>query len=233
MTTARIPTLDQYWEGLAANLPSFSPEEQSVAVTLYRELAKGQAVDAAQLGRALGVSAAEGRALLARDSIKAFVYSDDQGRVLGFGGLAVGEMQHRFEVDGRILWTWCAWDSLFIPEILGKPARVTSPDPENGAVIRLLVSPDGIESAEPGDAVVSFVLPDAHDFQTSAANVMATFCHFVFFFTSRSSGERWMTKHPGTFLYSLQEAFTLAKRLNAKNFGRELARQASSVTAIQ
>jgi len=233
MTTARIPTLDQYWEGLAANLPSFSPEEQSVAVTLYRELAKGQAVDAAQLGRALGVSAAEGRALLARDSIKAFVYSDDQGRVLGFGGLAVGQMQHRFEVDGRILWTWCAWDSLFIPEILGKPARVTSPDPENGAVIRLLVSPDGIESAEPGDAVVSFVLPDAHDFQTSAANVMATFCHFVFFFTSRSSGERWMTKHPGTFLYSLQEAFTLAKRLNAKNFGRELARQASSVTAIQ
>ena len=233
MTTTKIPTLDQYWEGLAANLPSFSPEEQSVAVTLYRELAKGQAVDAAQLGRALGVSAVEGRALLAQDSIKAFVYSDDQGRVLGFGGLAVGQMQHRFEVDGRTLWTWCAWDSLFIPEILGKPARVTSPDPENGEVIRLLVSPDGIESAEPGDAVVSFVLPDAHDFQTSAANVMASFCHFVFFFTSRSSGERWMTKHPGTFLYSLQEAFALAKRLNAKNFRRELARQASSVTAIQ
>ena len=233
MTTAKIPTLDQYWEGLAANLPSFSPEEQSVAVTLYRELAKGQAVDAAQLGRVLGVSAAEGRALLARDSIRAFVYSDDQGRVLGFGGLAVGQMQHRFEVDSRTLWTWCAWDSLFIPEILGKPARVTSADPENGEVIRLLVSPDGIESAEPGDAVVSFVLPDAHDFQTSAANVMANFCHFVFFFTSRSSGERWMTKHPGTFLYSLQEAFALAKRLNAKNFGRELARQASSVTAIQ
>ena len=33
MTTAKIPALDQYWEGLAANLPSFSPEEQSVAVT--------------------------------------------------------------------------------------------------------------------------------------------------------------------------------------------------------
>ena len=93
MTIAKIPTLDQYWEGLVANLPSFSPEEQSVAVTLYRELAKGQAVDAAQLGRALGVSAVEGRALLARDSINAFVYSDDQGRVLGFGGLAVGQMQ--------------------------------------------------------------------------------------------------------------------------------------------
>ncbi len=233
MTTTEIPTLDQYWEGLAPDLPLFSPEEQRVAVTLYRELAKGQAVDAAQLGRALSVSPAEGRALLARDTIRAFVYADDQGRVLGFGGLAAARMHHRFEVDGRTLWTWCAWDSLFIPEILGKSARVTSPDPENGEVVRLLVSPDRIESAEPEDAVVSFLLPDAHDFHTSAANVMAKFCHFVFFFTSRSSGESWMAKHPGTFLYSLDEAFVLAKRLNAKNLGPELPRRASSAAAIQ
>ena len=199
---------------------------------LYRELAKGQAVDATQLGRALGVSPAEGRGLLARDSIKAFVYADDQGRVLGFGGLAAAAMHHRFEVVGLTLGTWCAWDSLFIPEILGKPARVASPDPENGEVVRLLVSPDRIESAEPEDAVVSFPLPDAHDFDTSAANVMAKFCHFVFFFTSRSSGERWTAKHPGTFLYSLDEAFALAKRLNARNLGPELARRASSAVAI-
>ena len=234
MTTTKIPTLDQYWEGLAAHLPLFSPEEeQRGAVALYREVAKGQAVDAAQLGRALGVSPAEGRALLARDSIKAFVYADDQGRVLGFGGLAAVPMHHRFEVDGRTLWTWCAWDSLFIPEILGKPARVTSPDPENGELVRLLVSPDRIESAEPEDAVVSFLLPDARDFRTSAANVIAKFCHFVFFFTSRSSDERWMAKHPGTFLYSLDEAFALAKRWNARNFGPELARRASPAAAIR
>lgn len=233
MTTTKIPPLDQYWEGLAAKLPLFSPEEQGAAVALYRELAKGQAVDAAQLGRALGVSPAEGRALLELDSIKAFVYPDDQGRVLGFGGLATAPMHHRFEVDGRTLWTWCAWDGLFIPEILGRPARVTSPDPENGKVVWLLVSADRIESAEPEDAVVSFLLPGAHDFDTSAANVMAKFCHFVFFFASRSSGERWVAKHPGTFLYSVDEAFALAKRLNAKNFGAELARRASSVAAIQ
>src|SRR5205809_5207190 len=44
------------WEALANYLPTFSPEDQRVAVTLYRELAKGQPVDAAQLGRALGVA---------------------------------------------------------------------------------------------------------------------------------------------------------------------------------
>src|SRR5713226_8745873 len=232
MTRTNTPTVDEYWEALAKHLPTFSPEDQRAAVTLYRELAKGQPVDAAQLGRALGVPPAKARAFLNRDSIKVFIYPDDEGRVLGFGGLAAAPMHHRFEVDGRALWTWCAWDSLFIPEILGKQARVTSPDPENGELVQLLVSPDRIESAEPKDAVVSFLLPGANDFDTSAANVMAKFCHFVFFFTSRSSGERWMAKHPGTFLYSPDEAFALAKRLNARNFGPELTRRASSAAVM-
>lgn len=225
MTRTNTPTIDQYFEALARQLPTFSPEEQRVAVTLYGELAKGQPVDAAQLGRALGVAPAKARGLLDRDSIKVFIYPDDQGRVLGFGGLAAAPMHHRLEVDGRTLWTWCAWDSLFIPEVLGQRARVASPDPETGEPVHLVVTPDEIESAAPAKAVVSFLLPDVGDFDTSAANVMATFCHFVFFFASRASGERWVAKRPGTFLVSLDEAFALAKRLNARNFGPELTRR--------
>ena len=118
MKTSSVPTPGQYWERLANELPHFSPEDQRTAVTLYRELAKGQAVDADQMAQALGVSPDEARALLAKDSIRALVYPDDKGRVLGFGGLAAAQMQHRFDVRGRTLWTWCAWDSLFIPEIL-------------------------------------------------------------------------------------------------------------------
>lgn len=227
-TTTTRPTVEQYWERLEPSVLTFSPEEQRAAIALYRELAKGQPVDSAQLGRALGVSPEDAQALLSRDAIRVFIYPDDQGRVLGFGGLAAAPMHHRFEVDGRALATWCAWDSLFIPEILGRPARVTSPDPETGEVVRLIVSPDRIESAEPQGAVVSFMLPEPGDFSTSATNVMASFCHYVFFFASRSSGDRWAAKHPGTFLYSLEEAFQLAKRLNARNFGPELARRAAS-----
>jgi hypothetical protein len=54
----------------------------------------------------------------------------------------------------------------------------------------LVVTPDQIASAEPPGAVVSFILPDAQVFDTTAANVMAKFCHFVFFFASRLSGEQ-------------------------------------------
>jgi alkylmercury lyase len=219
----KAPGLDEYWGKLEPHLPSYSPEEQRAAVTLYRELAKGKAVDADQLARGLGVSSEESRALLERDAIKSFVYPDEKGRVLGFGGLAAAPMHHRFEVGGRILWTWCAWDSLFIPEILGRSARVTSSDPESREVVRVVVAPDWVESLA-RDAVVSFTQPEAQVFGSSAANVMAKFCHFVFFFASRASGERWVARHPDTFLYSLDDAFTLARRFNARNFGSELTR---------
>src|SRR5262249_10488575 len=154
----------------------------------------------AQFARALGTTPAAAHALLERDAIKRFIYPDAEGRVLGFGGLAAAPMHHRFEVSGRALWTWCAWDSLFIPEILGRTARVTSPDAEVRELVRLTVTPDRIESVEPGDAVISFIRPDASAFGTSAANVMASFCHHIFFFASRDSGERWTAKHPATFL---------------------------------
>jgi alkylmercury lyase len=219
-----VPELSQYWATLEPHLPTFSVEEQRVAIGLYRELAKGNPVEEAQLARALGFSIPATQAFLQRDVIKRLIYSDDQGRVLGFGGLAATAMHHRFETAGQMLSTWCAWDSLFIPGILGWPARVSSPDPESGEIVHLIVTPERIHSREPDDAVISFVWPQAQAFRTSAANVMAKFCHFIFFFASPRSGERWVAKNPGTFLYSLDDAFSLAKLLNAHNFGSELAR---------
>jgi alkylmercury lyase len=219
-----VPSVEAYWKNLESHLRAFSADERRVAVVLYRELAKGKAVSADQLAKALGISSAESSALLQRDSIRLFVHPDTDGRVLGFGGLAAAPMYHRFEVEGRSLWTWCAWDSLFIPEILGRTARVTSQDPETRESIRLIVTPDQIESVVPNGAVVSFVQPEGEAFGTSAANIMANFCHFVFFFSSRASGESWVARHPGTFLYDLEDAFALAKRLNARNFGTELTR---------
>jgi hypothetical protein len=49
-TQSKAPALDEYWRKLQPHLPPFSPDEQRAAVVLYRELAKGKAVDAEQLG---------------------------------------------------------------------------------------------------------------------------------------------------------------------------------------
>ncbi|MFN2421297.1 MAG: organomercurial lyase [Gemmatimonadota bacterium] len=74
-------------------------------------------------------------------------------------------------------------------------------------------------------AVLSFLSPVAATFDRSAANVMARFCHFVFFLADREAGEAWIARHPGTFLCSLEEGYSLGRRLNARNFGPALARR--------
>lgn len=226
------PRLEDYWAILGQAVPPFNPDQQRAAVTLYRELAKGQAVSTEQFARALGVPLAEARRVLEREPLKPFIYPDKEGRVLGFGGLAAAPMHHRLTVAGVELWAWCAWDTLFLPEILGERAQVTSPDPETGELVKLVVTPEGVEAVEPDTTVVSFLLPDAEEFTKSASNVMATFCHFVFFFASRESGERWVEQHPGTFLYPLDGAVELARRVNARNWGPELRRRAAQSLVV-
>ncbi len=227
MTHNDAPDVDRYVEALARALPSFNAEEQRAALALYHQLAKGQPVGLEQFALALNVPAGQAKELLERGPIKSLIYSDEQGRVVGFGGLAVAPMHHKFSVNGHALWTWCAWDSLFIPELLGETAHVESPDPETGEVVRLEVAPNGVIAVEPDSAVVSFLKADSSAFAESADSIIAKFCHFVFFFATRKSGQRWVANHPGTFLYTLDDALRLARRLNARSFGLELARRAT------
>jgi alkylmercury lyase len=224
MISNGTPSPERFWEAFAGELPTFSHDDQRIALGIYRALARGRPLSAEQLAVTLSLPESRMREALARDSIRCFTYVDEQGRVAGFGGLATTPMHHRFQLNGRTLWTWCAWDSLFIPELLGETARVESPDPETSEVVRLTLSPEHVDLVQPADAVVSFLLPKPHDIDTSATNVMASFCHFVFFFASRESGERWAARHPRTFLYSVEEAFQLGRRLNRQIFGHALAR---------
>ena len=214
--------LDNLTATLLDSFPRFIREEQDLAVQLYRELAKGQPVDRESLADALGMQHENAVEIL--DQWPSLVYYDDQKRVIGFGGLTVAPMQHRLLIDGKELYTWCAWDSLFIPELLGKTARIESRCPQTKASIGLTVTPDGVRDVEPASAVMSFGLPEAEKIRT---NVIANFCHYVFYLSSAESGERWVRKQPGLFVLSLDEAFEVGKRWSGSVFGA--ARQAPRV----
>ena len=193
--------------------PKLGQEEQRVAVALYRLLAQGEPVSPTRLAGAVGLSETYIRDILARWP---GVYHDDSGSVIGFWGLALREMPHRFTVERRTLYTWCAWDSLFIPGIIGKTAHVESADPLTKELVTLSVGPDVIHTASPAGIVVSFLSPE----RPFDADVITSFCHFVHFFDSAESGARWTATHEGTFLLSLEEAFTLGQMTNARNFSR-------------
>ena len=150
------------------------------------------------------------------------------------GGLPLKAPEASFSIEGReysisefenrrlMLWflsTWCAWDTLFIPELLNATVTVSSACGETDDVVKLTVSPSGIQSVEPVDAVVSFLIPDEDELRE---NVTASFCHFVYFFRSREDGEAWVSEHDGTFLLSLEEAFTVGQKMNAARFNETL-----------
>ncbi len=112
---------------VADAFPDLSATDQKIAVGLYRLLAEGEPVSPDLLAQHLDLSKSVVREVL--NSWPA-VYFNDEKNVVGFWGLALQEMPHRFKVNGRQLYTWCAWDSLFIPELLGKTAEVESPVPQ-------------------------------------------------------------------------------------------------------
>lgn len=216
--TSTAPDLESYWQALNNVAPTFSIDEQFTAVALYRELAKGRPIAEDRVAAVLKRNPEEARTLVSSRAIRPFLYHDRAGRIAGFGGLAVTPMHHRLSIGERQLWTWCAWDSLFIPQILATEALVESPDPETKDLVRVAVSTHGLASPSPAGAVVSFLAPDSSAFRESATTVMTRFCHYVFLFASRESGERWVDRHPGTFLYSVESAAELARRFNVRNF---------------
>ena len=200
---------------VAARMPHLSNEEVAVALSLYRLLSEGSPVSLQRLAEAVGRPAVEVRAVL---EIWPGIFYED-GAVIGFWGLALGSTSHAFTIRGKRLSTWCAWDALFIPELIGQSALVSSLDPVTGEEISLTVGPDGIEGIEevssPG-VVVSFLDPSAIDFDD---NVILNFCNYVHFFASVDSGTQWVAEHPAIFLLSLDEAFNLGQRTNRTRYG--------------
>jgi len=212
MRTERAP-LESLADAMVKATPDFGEAEQRVAVHVYRRLAEGSPAPASEVAERANVLIERVRELLATWP---GVFLDHEGNIVGFWGLAIRHLTptHRLVVGDRTLFAWCAWDTLFLPGVLGASASVESECPTTGERISLVVSPEGVvETSHPG-AVVSFLLPD----RAFDADVIQSFCHFVYFFASREAGEAWTSEHPGTFLLSLEEAFELGRLVNAMNF---------------
>jgi len=223
MTPNPTAMADRLWEAARGRWPVPSLGEQRAGIVLLRQLAHGEPVTIAQFAQALDASDEVAGALLKKSALSPLIHTDEAGRVRGFFGLSVVPTSHHLTVEGRRLWTWCAVDTLFIPELLGARAEVESRDPETGQTVRVSVSAAGIESADPSDAVLSMNSPKTWEV-TSATRIMTSACHFILFFGSRAAGERWQMKHPEALLLTLEEAFSFGKRQNAHLFGAELAR---------
>lgn len=169
-------------------------------VPALRLLAQGDPVDVQDLAGAVGRPVEEVRA--AMETVPDVEY-DGEGRIIGWG-LTQRATPHRFEVDGKQLYTWCAMDTLIFPTLLGAPARVESADHATRAPVRLRVGASGPTGVESATAVVSLVNPD------DLSSIRSAFCHQVHFFASAETAAPWLRDHPGATVIPVAQAYQLA-----------------------
>ena len=207
------PTLSELAQRFAAATGMLGETDARAALCLYRLLARGVPVSVAVLAEDLDLALDVVGELVASWSGVVF---DDSGSVEGFWGLTVRDIApHRLSVNGHRLSTWCAWDTLFLPQLLGTTARVESVCPVTGAAVELVVDDKGVEWFRPEGLLVSFRDPG----DGVVGDVIGTFCRFVHFLASEQAGRAWLDRHRETFTLSLTDAVELARMANAARFG--------------
>jgi alkylmercury lyase len=206
--------LEEWAQAVAHAAPSLDDEEKQITIATYRLLAQGGPVSEAQIASKADVPIESVQVSLGAWPL---VLRDEQGRVIGFWGLHVHHVEptHAMTVDGTTMYGWCAEDTLFIPEILGRSAQVTSTDPKDGTPIHLTVTSEGIADLDPPEAVVSLLLPEG-GFTDDA---IARFCHRIYFFSSPGSATEWIAGRPGMFFIPVGEAFELGRLINRFRLG--------------
>ncbi len=130
---------------------------------------------------------------------------DDEGRIVGFG-LTLRPTPHRFLLDGRVLYTWCATDTLLFPGVLGRSALVESRCQATGQPIRLEVAPDRVLSVDPPTTVVSQMHPG-----DTVDDLRGVVCRHGHFFASPQAATEWASDHPEAVMLSVTDAFERAR----------------------
>jgi alkylmercury lyase len=194
--------------------PRLDPAEQRLVLAAFRLLGEGRAFTDRELAERTGLPPAEIHMSLGPSMIE----RDDQERVLGLGGLTLEPTKHVLELDGRTLYAWCALDTLFLPELLGRPARVRSSCPETGEAVSLRVDDGGVTDVTPAGAVMS--LHDAEGLELE--DVRGTFCCYVHFFASEEAARIRARRSEGTFVVSIAEGFEYGRHYNRGRLGAAL-----------
>lgn len=195
--------------------PRLDATGQQQALMLYQLLAAGQPVAVADFAEKINLGCDEGHALL--DSWTGVTY-DGQHHIDGFWGLSLADTTHQFNLGGHQLYTWCAWDLLFIPHLLGQSITAQTRCPVSGQEIQLSISQQKVESVTPGTTMMTFIKPDI---EALKKNVINSFCQFIFFLVSDKEGKTWTQNHPDSFLLSIDEGYRLGKNIISSVFNSQ------------
>ena len=197
---------------MGEELLDYGPDRSRLLIQVLRTLAQGHPVTVEQVDQLvadLGIAPDE-----AQHFLRQITERDAADRIVGIMGLSLNEHPHRFVVNGVSLTTWCAEDTLFLPALLKQTATVESPSPVSKETIHLTISPEGVETVSPADAVVSIVVVNpAAEHLASVAAIWNTFCQQIHFFASREEAEPWAAGRDDIAILTVREGFALGRQV--------------------
>jgi len=183
-------------------------DEARLFVQTLRRLTEGKPLNAQDVEEiAAGVGLTKEQA----DNVLNWIAEkNDDGEIVGMAGLSQNQWNQKFRINGRDFTTWCALDTLYLPQVIGQTAEVEAPDPETGATVRFTLGPNGVDDA-PEDAVISIVVPKIKDKGIeSAEQIWTAFCSYSLYFTSVENGQKWFEdKHVEPIFLSIEEGHEL------------------------
>lgn len=143
-----IELLAVRWGSAGPLLPGFALLAQGKPVPV-EEIAEASGIEIESVERAVSAARCE---------------RDPQGRLIDLYGMALAPAPHRIEIRDKTLFSCCALWAHVIPKLVDTTVQVESVDPMRKELVRLSVSPSGVESVDhPGAAATLAVATQEND----------------------------------------------------------------------
>jgi len=179
-------------------------EQEDLCRPILQQITRGEAVAPATLQASLKVSQNELEHRLAK--LPPDVEFDQAGNIVGLGATLV-PTSHRVQMGDKLLYTWCAFDTVLFPPSLHIEAQVHSSCPVTGQPISFVATPEGtILDLFPAGSVMSLIVPAERGDCTRT-----TFCQQSLFFQSEQAAATFLAEHPEALLLSVEEAASLGR----------------------
>ena len=163
------------------------------------QVTRGKPVAPATLQALLEVSQDELEQRLAK--LPPDVEFDRAGNIVGLEVTLV-PTSHRFQIRGKVLYTWCAFDTVLFPPSLHVEAQVQSTCPVTGQPISFVAAPEGVvKDLLQASSVMSLIVSAERGDCTRD-----TFCRQSLFFQSEQAASTFLAAHPDALLLSVEEA---------------------------
>jgi alkylmercury lyase len=188
-------------------------EQEDLCRPIIQHVARGKPVTKADLQISLHLSPDELERRLAHLPDTEF---DQQGNILGWG-VTLLPTPHQFQLDGKSLYTWCAFDTVLFPPSLQRSAQVQSSCAQTGHPIAFVATPEGVvKDLTPAGSVLSLILPAER-----SECVRETFCYQSLFFRSEQAASTFLASHSEAILLSVEEAALVGRWVAQSRFTKK------------